>query len=126
MGPVLSSPRQLDQDQLRIALLGSLGFLLHNLRRQGMEGTQVICSSSMHYTVARQAANMVGLGESAVTKLPARVIRAANTADMVKALAETVTMGTTNNVADGATIMAINGWPNTSGFHIARIAIPAA
>lgn len=110
MDPVLSSLRQLGQDQLRIALLGSLFFLLHNLRRQeGMEGTQVICSSSMHFTVARLAASMVGLEESVVTKLPARVIRAANTADMVKALAETVTMVTTNNVVDGAIIMATNG-----------------
>jgi hypothetical protein len=110
MGPVPSSLRQLDPDQLRIALLGNLGFLLHNLRRQGMEGTQVICSSSsMHFTVARLAASMVGLEESAVTKLPARVIRAANTADIVKALAEIVTMGTINNVVDGATTMVTNG-----------------
>lgn len=109
MGPVLSSLRPLDQDQLQIVLLGSPGFLLHNLRRQAMEGIQVICSNNMHFTVARLAANMVGLEESAVTKLPARVIRAANTADMVKALAETVTMGTTNNVVDGATIMATSG-----------------
>jgi hypothetical protein len=107
MGPVLSFLRQLDQDPLQIALLGSLGFLLHSLHKQeGMEGTQVICSSSMHFMVVRRAASMVGLEESAVTKLPARVIRAANTADMVKALAETVIMGTINNVVDGATIMA--------------------
>jgi hypothetical protein len=108
--PVLSFLRRLDQDQLRIALLGSLGFLFHNLRRQeGMEGTQVICSSSMHFMVARLAASMVGLEESVVTKPPVRVIRAVNMADMPKALAQTVTMGITNNVVDGATIMATNG-----------------
>jgi hypothetical protein len=110
MGPVLSSLRQLDQDQLRIALLVSLVFLHHNLRRQeGMEGTRAICSSSMHFTVAKLAASMADLEESVVTKLPAKVIRAANTVDMVRALAETVTMGTTNNVVDGAIIMATNG-----------------
>jgi len=109
-GPVLSFLRRLDQDPQRIALRGNLGFPFHNLRRQeGMEGTQVTCSSSMHFTVARLAASMVGLEESAVTKLPARVIRVINMADMPKALAQTVTMGITNNVVDGATIMATNG-----------------
>jgi len=108
MGRALFFLRQLDQDQLRIALLANLGFPLHSLHRQGMEGTRVICSSSMHSTVAKLAASMVDSEESAVIKLPARVIRAASMVDTAKVLVVTATMGTTNSAVDGVTTMDTN------------------
>ena len=108
MGPARSCLRQPDQDQLQIALLANLGYLLHSHHRQGTEGTRVICNSSMHSTVAKLAANMAGSGESAVIKLLVKVTRAANTADTAKALAGTVTMGITSSAVDGATIMDTN------------------
>jgi hypothetical protein len=118
--PVLYCLRQLDLDQLRIALQVSLSFPRHSLPSKVTEGTQAICSNSMHFTVVRREASMVGL-ELAVTKLPARLIRAANMADMVKALAVIVTMEITSSVVDGATIMDTNGCPNICDCHTPRI-----